>query len=54
MQPIHQAEEGPLPLVPGQQAVDQSSSASHDLARHLDECCTKCRKLHPQQLGFLG
>lgn len=53
MQVLHQAEEGSLPRIPGQQPVDQPATALHDLARHLDKGCAKRRKVHPHQLGFL-
>ena len=35
-------------------AVDQPSTASHDLAGHLDRRRTERRELHPQQRSFLG
>src|SRR4051812_15244838 len=37
VQTLDQSEEYPLPRVPGQHPVNQSSSTPHDLTRHLDE-----------------
>ena len=54
VQPLYQSQEGTLPRVPRQQAVDQPSTASHDLAGHLDRRRTERRELHPQQRSFLG
>ena len=54
VQPLYQSQEGPLPRVPRQQAVDQPSTTSHDLAGHLDRRRTERRELHPQQRSFLG
>ena len=53
VQPLHQSQEGPLPRVPRQQAVDQPSTAPHDLAGHPDRGRTERRELHPQQRSFL-
>ena len=53
VQPLDQSEEDSLPRVPGQQPVDQPSSAPHDLAWHLDESRTERREFHPQELSFL-
>src|SRR5450759_153857 len=54
VQPLDQSQEDPLPRVPRQQAVDQPSPTSHDLAGHLDHRRTERRELHPQQQSFLG
>src|SRR5258708_40043628 len=54
VQPLDQSEEDALPRIPGQHPVKQSSSAPHDLTRHLDERRTVRRELHPQQGSFLS
>src|SRR4051794_27078500 len=46
VQPFHQAQEHPLPRVPGLQPEDQSSSAPHDLTRQLDHRRAERRELH--------
>src|SRR3954464_13985140 len=54
VQPLDQAEEDPLPRVPGQHPVNQPAATPHDLTRHLDESRTVGRELHPQQGPFLS
>src|SRR5271166_2751338 len=54
VQPLNQPKEDSLPRVPGEQSVDQSTSRSHDLARHLDHRRAKRRELHPQQRLLLS
>src|SRR3954453_4299657 len=54
VQPFHQAQEHPLPRVPGQQPEDQPSSAPHDLTRHLDHRRAERRELHPHHRASLG
>ena len=54
VQPLNEPKEDSLPRVPGEQSVDQSTSRSHDLARHLDHRREKRRELHPQQRSLLS
>ncbi len=54
LQPLDQSQEDALPRVPGQHPIKQPAAAPHDLTRHLDECRTVRRELHPQQGPLLS
>ena len=54
MEPLHQPQEDPLPRIPGQQAIHQTTAAADDLAGDLNHRRTERPELHPQQRSLLG